>query len=170
MPAAGDAQAFNQSRQALATQCVAIINEEFDAAWDAVPAPSQDAPMEQEDAVLAAQVAAQEAAAAQAAAAQAAAAQAAPPAAPVANGNASSIITVSSNGNGNGNGNGSQGGGRRRTHRYASNMSWLRRRVNSLSLRNLQREENRLSEEEDHEMPGRGWRRRQTRRHRKRRA
>jgi hypothetical protein len=79
-----------------------------------------------------------------------------------ANENASSTITVSSNGS-------QGGGGRRRTRRYASNMSWLRRRVNSMSLRNLQREENRLSEEEDHDMPGRGWRKRkQTRRHRRR--
>jgi hypothetical protein len=66
-------------------------------------------------------------------------------------------------------------GGRRarKTHRRRniSDMSWLRRRVNSLSLRNLQREENRLSEEEDHEMPGRGWvRAKKARRTRRRRV
>ena len=75
---------------------------------------------------------------------------------PVANANngsnASSVISVSSGG--------SQGGGRRARktrRRNISNMSWLRRRVNSLTLKNLQREENRLSEEEDRDMPGRGW-------------
>ena len=60
-------------------------------------------------------------------------------------------------------------GGRRRRQRKgrkgrktqrggnALNMRWLTRRVNSLTLKNLQREENRLSESEHEEMPGRKW-------------
>ena len=40
------------------------------------------------------------------------------------------------------------------------NMTWLNRRVNRLTRKNLQREENFLSESEHDEMPGRGWKRR----------
>jgi hypothetical protein len=43
------------------------------------------------------------------------------------------------------------------TRKNLMNMKWLNRRVNRLTRKNLQREENFLSESEHDEMPGRRW-------------
>lgn len=53
-----------------------------------------------------------------------------------------------------------QKGGAHKNSKNLMNMMWLNRRVNRLTRKNLQREENFLSETEHDEMPGRGWTRR----------